>query len=102
MQPEPRTDPFFERMFARMSPGAEYLFSPYQLDEIKKAFSARTFGAHGLDFRTSVRLFRNSFYFIVLAGRERRLRSRFPAAVLVAASLLAASSLGGVLAYAVR
>jgi hypothetical protein len=101
MQPEPRTDPFFEQMFARMSPGAQYLFSPYQLDEIKKAFSARTFGAHGLDCRTSVRLFRNSFYFIVLAGRERRLPSRLPAPFLAIVPTLAALSLAGVLACAV-
>jgi hypothetical protein len=70
------SDPFFDQMFARMSPGAEYLFSPYQLDEIKKAFGARSFGGHAVDFRTSVRLFRSSYYLVFLAGRERRLRSR--------------------------
>ena len=68
-----KPDPFFDQMFARMSPGAEYLFSPYQLDEIKKAFGARSFGCHAVDVRSSVRMFRSSYYVLVLAGRERRL-----------------------------
>ena len=70
-------DPFFRQTFARMSPGAEYLFSPYQLDEIKKAFGSRSFGSHAVDFRLSARLFRSSYYIVFLAGRERRLRSTF-------------------------
>ncbi len=69
-------DPFLQRMFSRMSPGAEYLFTDYQLDEIKKAFAARSFGEHAIDYRFSIKIFRSSFYAIFLAGRERRLRSR--------------------------
>jgi len=71
LQP-PESDPFLEHMFARMSPGARFLFTPAQIDEIKKAFSARSRGVHGLDVRRSVGLFGKSYYFVLLAGRERR------------------------------
>src|SRR5258708_23140412 len=76
MDEREESDPFLRQMFARMSPGAKYLFTPYQLDEIKRAFSARTFGAHAVDLRFSVRLFRTSLYVVFLLGRERRLRPR--------------------------
>jgi hypothetical protein len=70
LAPEP--DPFFRQMFARMSPGAKFTFTPAQLDEIKKAFSARSRASHALDVRHSIRLFGKSYYFVFLAGRERR------------------------------
>ena len=68
----PEPDPFLQQMFARMSPGAKFTFTPAQLDEIKKAFSARTHVRHALDFRHSICLFGKSYYLVVLAGRERR------------------------------
>jgi len=76
MDEREETDPFLRQMFARMSPGAKYLFTPYQLDEIKRAFSARSFGAHAVDLRFSVHLFRSSFYVVFLLGTERRQRAR--------------------------
>ena len=96
------TDPFFERMFARMSPGAKYLFSPYQLDEIKKAFSARSFGAHVVDIRLSFRFLRNAYYVVLLVGRERRLHRRTPVDISRLSSLaaLAAVAIGGYLLFA--
>ena len=69
-------DPFLEQMFARMSPGARDLFASAQLDEIKRAFSGRSFGCHAMDWRFRLRLFGKSFYVVFLAGRERRSRTR--------------------------
>ena len=68
----PRPDPFLQQMFARMSPGAKFTFTPAQIDELKKAFSARSFSSHDLDLRRSITLFGRSYYLILLAGRERR------------------------------
>lgn len=68
----PDSDPFFRQMFARMSPGAKFTFTAAQLDEIKKAFGARSRTSHGLDMRRSLRLFGKSYYVVLLAGRERR------------------------------
>jgi hypothetical protein len=68
----PESDPFFRHMFARMSPGAKFTFTAAQLDEIKKAFAARSRTSHDLDIRHSFRLFGKSYYVVLLAGRERR------------------------------
>src|SRR5215475_10653085 len=74
----PETDPFLQQMFARMSPGAKFTFTPAQIDEIKKAFSARSFSSHAVDVRHSVSLFGKSYYLVLLAGRERRSAPRTP------------------------
>ena len=68
----PEPDPFLRQMFARMSPGAKFLFTPAQIDEIKKAFSARSHTSHAFDCRHSISLFGKSYYLVILAGRERR------------------------------
>ena len=68
----PEPDPFLQRMFARMSPGAKFTFTPAQIDEIRRAFSARSFTSHAFDVRRSISLFGKSYYFVLLAGRERR------------------------------
>ncbi len=68
----PDPDPFLRQTFDRMSPGARFTFTPAQIDEIRKAFSARSLTSHALDCRHSIRLFGKSYYLIVLAGRERR------------------------------
>lgn len=65
-------DPFLQQMYARMAPGAKFRFSPSQIDEIKRAFGARTRGSHAVDFRRSISLFGKSYYVVFLAGRERR------------------------------
>lgn len=65
-------DPFLEQMFARMSPGAKFTFTPGQIDEIKKAFAARSMTSHALDYRYSISFLGKSYYFVFLAGRERR------------------------------
>jgi hypothetical protein len=68
----PQPDPFLQQMFARMSPGAKFTFTPAQIDEIKKAFAARSFTSHAVDMRRSISLFGRSYYLVILAGRERR------------------------------
>ena len=65
-------DPFLQQMFSRMSPGASFLFSPAQIDEIKKAFGARSRTSHAVDKRYSVGIFGKSYYIVFLAGREKR------------------------------
>ena len=51
---------------------AKFTFTPAQIDEIKKAFSGRSFTSHTVDVRHSFSLFGKSYYLVVLAGRERR------------------------------
>jgi hypothetical protein len=96
-------DPFLEQMFARMSPGSRFLFTPGQIDEIKKAFGARSRGSHAVDLRYSIGLFGKSYYFVFLAGRERRAIPRAPLDVTKLSHILAvgAALLAGCLLFAV-
>jgi hypothetical protein len=71
-------DPFLEQMFTRMSPGAKFTFTPMQIDEIKKAFGARSMTRHALDCRYSISFLGKSYYLVFLAGRERRTTPRYP------------------------
>ena len=70
-------DPFLEQMFARMSPGAKFTFTPAQIDEIKKAFGTRSMTRHALDCRYSIGFLGKSYYLVFLAGRERRTAPRW-------------------------
>jgi len=64
------------------------------LDEIKRVFSARTFGSHAVEFRRSIRLFGKAYYVVFLLGRERRTRAqtgaRIPGTLIVLALLVLA------------
>jgi len=92
-------DPFLQHMFARMSPGARDMFSAYQIDEIKRAFSARAFGAHAVEFRRSVRLFGKAYYIVLLAGRERRSRASPASAVPGTILVITLALLAGFIIY---
>jgi hypothetical protein len=96
-------DPFLERMFARMSPGARFLFTPDQIDEIRKAFGARKPGNHAVDLRYSIGIFGKSYYFVFLAGKEKRGIPRAPLDVTKMSQRLAlgAALLAGCLLIAV-
>jgi hypothetical protein len=66
-------DPFFRRFFGRVPPEIAETFNDEQINAIRRAFGSRTSGSHPVDLRFSVPFFRRrSFYFVFLAGRERR------------------------------
>ncbi len=70
------SDPFFRDFFARIAAETASSFSGEQLDAIKRAFGARTPGAHAIDVRISLPLGRRRYYVVLLIGRERRRQSR--------------------------
>lgn len=65
-------DPFLTLFFSRIPKELVSTFTPAQLDAVKRAFGARSAGAHAVDLRMSFPLLRNRGYLVVLAGRERR------------------------------
>ena len=65
-------DPFFEEFFARIPEDTARSFSDTQLDAIKLAFGARTRCGHPVDIRFSIPFHVRRFYFVLLAGKERR------------------------------
>ncbi len=51
-------------------------FDAGQLAAIKRAFGSRMIGTHAVDIRQSINLFGFAFYFVLLAGPERRSAER--------------------------
>lgn len=67
-----RDDIFFARFLARVPPRVAETFTLDQLNAIKLAFGARTWGVHAVDIRLSIPLLFARFYVVFLLGRERR------------------------------
>ncbi|MFO1154936.1 MAG: hypothetical protein U1E42_14950 [Rhodospirillales bacterium] len=66
-------DPLFRRFFARVPPDIAETFNDEQVNAIKRAFGSRSSGSHAVDLRFSVPFSRRrAFYFVLLAGKERR------------------------------
>lgn len=65
-------DPFLAKFFARIPHEVAASFSEAQLGAIKRAFGARDWGNHAIDFRRSIRLLWWRFYVVLLVGSERR------------------------------
>ena len=71
-----RNDPFITGMMDRLSPSERSSFSDEQLVSLKTAFGARTWGIHPVDLRGTMNLWRKRYYFVFVAGVNRRPLSR--------------------------
>jgi hypothetical protein len=71
-----RHDPFITGMMKRLSPSERSSFSDEQLVSLKTAFGARTWGIHPVDLRGTVKFWRKRYYFVFVAGVNRRPLSR--------------------------
>ncbi len=69
-------DPFVEKFLSRVPADVADTFSDGQLDAIKLAFGARSWGSHAVDIRLSIPLITKQIYLVMLAGRERRTPQR--------------------------
>jgi hypothetical protein len=69
---ELRKDAALQEILKKMSPEVQASFSERQLADIKLAVSARTWGSHLIDLRSTIRFFRYRYYFVFLVGRNRR------------------------------
>lgn len=74
--PIQQNDPFFQNFFADIPPEMGNTFSDDQLNAVKQAFGARSWGSHPVDIRYSTPIPFLRFYLVLLAGRERRSRQR--------------------------
>lgn len=72
-------DPFVQKFFSRIHGEVAASFTDEQLNAIKLAFGARDWGSHAVDMRRSVRFLWWRWYFVLLAGRERRPADRLAA-----------------------
>jgi hypothetical protein len=69
-------DPFLAQCFGRIPKDVAKTFSDAQLDAVKRAFAARSWGAHSVDLRFSLPLPWRRYYVVFLVGKERRDRAR--------------------------
>ena len=68
------TDPFTQHVIERMDPKVRASLTPVQLSAIKEAIRAnRPSQKHTIDIRGIIPFFLVRYYFVFLAGRDRRL-----------------------------
>ncbi|TWI53177.1 hypothetical protein IQ22_03024 [Pseudomonas duriflava] len=75
-QQDIQQDPFVIGLKERLPSDLQDSFSNEQLEALKIAFGARRWGQHSVDLRGTFRLWSWRYYFVFLAGRNKRERSR--------------------------
>ncbi|MCE2573023.1 3-phosphoshikimate 1-carboxyvinyltransferase [Motilimonas eburnea] len=71
-----KQDPFVQNLLERIPEDLHDSFSDEQLIHLKVALGARSWGNHAIDLRGTVKLLRWRYYYVFLAGRNRRELSR--------------------------
>lgn len=69
---ELRNDPTLKSLLERMPDEVKESFTEVQLSNLKIALAARSWGKHAIDFRSTVSFFSHRYYYVFLAGRNRR------------------------------
>lgn len=67
-----KTDPVITRLLERMPDKVADSFSEEQLAYLRNAIGAREWGRHKVDLRGTIKFFKWRYYYVVLAGRNRR------------------------------
>jgi hypothetical protein len=84
-------DDFIEGLTHRLPAHLRDSFTDDQLAALKVAFGARQWGQHPVDLRGTIGFFHWRYYFVVLAGRQRRHLSRLEHEI---SRMAAASAIG--------
>lgn len=71
-----RDEPFVRSLLEKLPSGARDSFSDEQLLALKVALGGRAWGVHAVDWRWTLKLWHWHYYFVLLAGRNRRDLSR--------------------------
>ncbi|MBD0409523.1 3-phosphoshikimate 1-carboxyvinyltransferase [Pseudoalteromonas sp. EKP108] len=67
-----KKDPAIVNLLERMPEHVQSSFSDAQLVHLKVAIGARQWGKHAIDCRGVIKFFKYRYYFVLLAGRNRR------------------------------
>lgn len=65
-------DPFIRGLKQRLPDHLRDSFSEEQLDALRGVFGARSWVKHRVDLRGTVKLWRDRYYFAIVAGRNKR------------------------------
>ena len=93
-----RKDPFIQRFLAHMPEVEQHAFTDTQLSHIKSVFSTDSSAKHAIQWRGTVNVWRRRYFYVFLAGHERRQLSRREESMARAAK---ASILFGFLAFSI-
>ena len=85
--PDIRKDMFVSNLLRKIPVEHRDSFSDIQLQALKVALGARSWGAHAVDIRGTLGLWRWRYYYVFLAGRNIRSLSRRQETVLRAAEV---------------
>ena len=104
-----KTDPVISRLLERMPDKVADSFSEEQLAYLRNAIGAREWGRHKVDLRGTIKFFKWRYYYVVLAGRNRRALSEREVkiaalmnAVLLSSFILFSMLVGLVVLYLVK
>ncbi|MBH0060458.1 3-phosphoshikimate 1-carboxyvinyltransferase [Pseudoalteromonas sp. NZS71] len=67
-----KADPAIRSLLNRMPSNVQDSFTEEQLVHLKVAIGARQWGKHAVDYRGVIKFFKYRYYFVLLAGRNRR------------------------------
>ena len=67
-----KADPAIRSLLNRMPSNVQDSFTEEQLAHLKVAIGARQWGKHAVDCRGVIKFFKYRYYFVLLAGRNRR------------------------------
>lgn len=80
MKNSPKADPAFDQFVARIPPEIATTFTDAQINSIKRVLSSTSIGdGHPVNIRLSLPVPGRRFYFVILAGLERRSYKRIRA-----------------------
>ena len=91
-----RTDPIVQRILDQLPRESRDSFTDEQLLALKTGFGARRWFKHPLDLRGSVKLWRWRFYYVILAGAEKRSLSPGEVRLARISNLIVAGALVGI------
>lgn len=71
-----RSDSTIQNLLERMPTAVQDSFTESQLAHLRVALGARSWGKHKVDVRSSFKFFKYRYYYVFVAGRNRRELSR--------------------------
>ena len=103
------SDPVITKLLDKVPADMRGSFTDEQLVALKVALGGRTWGAHAVDARWTLKWWRWQYYFVVLAGRNRRVLTdrevriqRFSMALFLTVFLLFAAAVGILVLYLIK
>jgi len=107
--PQIQSDPVITKLLDKVPADMRGSFSEDQLLALKVALGGRTWGAHAVDARWTLKWWRWQYYFVFLAGRNRRVLTdreqsiqRLAMAATLALFLIFSGMLGILVLYLVK